>query len=410
MHKRISIIGGGISGLAVLHYLKQRFGDDADISLFEKEASAGGTVRSLKKDSFLFEWGPDGFLDNQPVTLELIAQLGLEDRLIGARPEAATRYIQIEGRLYPVPLDPVGLMRSRLLSSHDKWSLIKGLFKRNISTDVSIYDYVSRRFSCGIAEALVDPFISGIYAGDIRRLHMSAFPKFKGRKFKKSRMCSFKGGMGEIIEALADRYKNCIQTSSPVASIPPDMDITVVATPAYAAARIVKNVNPDLAQILGLFPYAPVAVAGLAFKRDSFKKIPDGFGYLVPSKEHKEILGVLIESNVYSHRAPEGHVMLRVILGGMHHPQTINDAQERVLVKAVKEIDSVYGLVSNPIEGFVKFWPQAIPQYEINYPQNRRSIALECAKTPGLHLCANYLDGISFNDCIAAARSLALAI
>ncbi len=75
--KRIAIIGGGISGLTVLHYLKQRLGDTVEITLFEREASTGGTIRSFKKDSCLFEWGPNGFLDNQPATLQLIEELGL---------------------------------------------------------------------------------------------------------------------------------------------------------------------------------------------------------------------------------------------------------------------------------------------------------------------------------------------
>ena len=79
-----------------------------------------------------------------------------------------------------------------------------------------------------------------------------------------------------------------------------------MATPAYAAAKIVENLNPVLARILDQVPYAPIAVAGLLFKKDSFKRKPDGFGYLIPSKENKDILGVLIESNVYDDRAGEG--------------------------------------------------------------------------------------------------------
>ena len=56
---------------------------------------------------------------------------------------------------------------------------------------------------------LVDPFISGIYAGDIKRLHMaSAFPKLKRKGFKKSRMRSFKGGMGKSLKPLINVIKN----------------------------------------------------------------------------------------------------------------------------------------------------------------------------------------------------------
>lgn len=405
--KHITIIGGGISGLAVLHYLKQRFGDAVQITLHEREASTGGTIRSFKKDHCLFEWGPNGFLDNQPATLQLIEDLGLSDQLIEAQATARRRYIQINGDLLAVPSNPLDFIKTPLLPFKDKWSLITGIFNKNISTDRSIYDYVCQRFSPKIAESLVDPFISGIYAGDIRHLHMSsAFPKFKRKGFQRPRMRSFKGGMGQIIEALDKRYKDHIKTESEISSARINDDILIIATPAYAAAKIVEYLNPVLGLILDQAHYAPIAVAGLLFKNDSFKKIPDGFGYLIPSNQNKDILGLLIESNVYVNRAGGDQIMMRVLLGGAHHPAIINDSQEAILAKAIKEIDSVYGLVSRPIETFVKQWPKAIPQYEINYPAWRQSIAEQCSKTPGLYLCANYLDGISFNDCINNAKIL----
>jgi oxygen-dependent protoporphyrinogen oxidase len=99
--------------------------------------------------------------------------------------------------------------------------------------------------------------------------------------------------------------------------------------------------------------------------------------------------------------------MVRVILGGEHRPAIINESQERIIGLAIKEIYSIYGLTAAPLETFVKLWPQAIPQYEINYPHWRQSITEQCAKTPGLYLCANYLGGVSFNDCIYNAKTLA---
>jgi len=407
----VAIIGGGISGLAVLHYLKQRLGDSVEITLYERESKVGGTIHSFKEESSLFEWGPNGFLDNQPASLQLIEELGLTDQLIEAAPNAGRRYIQMNGKLVKVPMGPLDFFSTPILSSNDKFALIKGLFKKNISTECSIYDYVSQRFSTNIAQSVVDPFISGIYAGDIKRLHMAAaFPKFKRSGSKKARMRSFKGGMGQIVENLYLRYKNHIQLNSKVMLDGLKATVTIVSTPAHAASKIVENHNPALAQNLDQMPYAPVAVAGLLFAQDSFKQRPDGFGYLIPSKENKDVLGVLIESNVYSGRAAEGQVLLRVILGGAHHPAIVNDDKEMIISKAIKEINSIYGLLANPVKTFVKLWPKAIPQYEANYPQWRKIIADLSSKTPGLYLCANYLDGISFNDCITNAKSLAATV
>jgi oxygen-dependent protoporphyrinogen oxidase len=298
----------------------------------------------------------------------------------------------------------------------DKWALICGIFKKNISTDQSIYDYVSQRFSSNIAQCLVDPFITGIYAGDVKHLHMGcAFPKFgnknkKGKKHK-AQMRSFKNGMSQLIEALFSRYQEHIRTGMEINSLNDvEADAIIVSTPAYVASKIIEESNPCLASALKQIPYAPMAVAGLVFSKGSFKQIPDGFGYLIPSKEGKDILGVLIESNVYAGRGSGDHVMVRVMLGGMHHPAIINDNAEQILAKAVKEIDGSYGLKAGPIETFVKLWPKGIPQYELNYPLLCQTIAKELTNTPHLYLCANYLGGISFNQCINNAKSVASAM
>ncbi len=410
----ITILGGGISGLTVLHYLKQRFANTVDITLFEREFSPGGTIHTLKKDQCLFESGPNGFLDNQPTTLELVRQLKAEDQLIEADARAKRRYVQFNGRLHLVPTGPLSLIQTPLLSARAKCRLIMGVFKKNISTDQSIYNYIAERFGPEVSERLADPFISGIYAGDVKRLHMaSTFPKISGPKKNKhrSRMRSFKEGMGQLIQILSGRYAACIKTGQEINSLKElDARHIICAVPAYVAAQLLSDIAPDLSAALSRIVYAPVAVAGLGFDRGAFKKDPDGFGYLVPSQEGKDILGVLIESNVFPQRTPKGLVMVRVMLGGIHHPAIINDSPDQILAKAVQEIDAIYGLKAGCVQTFVQLWPKAIPQYELDYPALRQTIASELVKVPGLHLCANYLDGISFNDCINNAKSIAGSI
>jgi len=408
--KRITIIGGGISGLSVLHFLKQRHGPAVDVKLYERDTCCGGTIRSIDKASALIEWGPNGFLDHEPTTFQLINELGLQGQLIASKESANLRFIQINGQLEALPTNPIEFITNSLLPLRDKWSLITGLFKKNISQNMSIYEYIAKRFSVNIADTLIDPFIAGIYAGDIKRLHMSAaFPKFKRPGGKKPTLRSFKSGMSTMIEALSKRYHDQIILNSDISSLP-ESDITILAIPAYAAAKLVDGTNPFLGRILDEIHYAPLAVAGLLFNEESFKRKPQGFGYLIPSREKKEVLGVLIESNIFENRVGARQILLRVMLGGAHHPSMINDSPEQILSNAIKEIDDTYGLVSNPIETFVKLWPKAIPQYELNYPHWLKDIALQCNKTPGLYLCANYIDGISFNDCIKNAKFLADSI
>jgi len=110
--KKITIIGGGISGLAALHFLKQRLGDSVELTLLEKDPRAGGKIQSQRADGVCFEMGPNGFLDNQPATLRLIDELGLTPELIEANASSKRRYIQMQGILHKLPMDPVSLIKN----------------------------------------------------------------------------------------------------------------------------------------------------------------------------------------------------------------------------------------------------------------------------------------------------------
>jgi len=197
--KRIAIIGGGISGLAVLHYLNKRYGNQIEVTLYERNPYVGGCIASLDNNGFLFETGPNGFLTNQPNTLEFLEEIGFSDQIIEADDSSNRRYIQMNGKLHLLPMDLWNFIKTPILSTKDKFRLIGGLFKKNISKNQSVFDYTSKRFGIAVTESLVDPFLTGIYAGDIKRLHMDwAFPKIskiRGQKKIKTKMCSFKNGM-----------------------------------------------------------------------------------------------------------------------------------------------------------------------------------------------------------------------
>ena len=163
------------------------------------------------------------------------------------------------------------------------------------------------------------------------------------------------------------------------------LQIDLPMDPNGALIRIVKDANKSEARIGDVVTYT----------------------LTIQNQTSHNILGVLIESNVYQGRTEPGQVMVRVMLGGMHHPEILNEGKENIITKAVKEMDLIYGLKGKPIHTFVKVWPKGIPQYELNYPQLRKTISEKLTATPHLYLCANYLEGISFNDCVNQAKSVA---
>lgn len=408
MVKHLAVLGGGISGLALVHFLKKRFGERAAITLYERNPACGGNIQSIAQDGFLFECGPSGFIPND-LTLQLIQDIGLTDQLIQVA-SGLKRFIQWEGRLYEVPDNPLGFVHTPLVSPADKLAILRGVLNKNISKDQSVYDYAVKRFGVNAAEKFFDPLFSGIYAGDIKRLHMASVASKLKRSSKGARMLTLKLGLGHFIQQLQRTHRANIKCGTAIESLDAiKADHIFCALPSHNAAQLLKPSAPSLAEALEGIVYAPMAVVGLCFPRTALKKPAEGLGYLVPSSQGKDVLGVLVESNMYKWRAREGFYMFRVMMGGRHHPRILNASDEMLVQKAVAEIDHVYGVSSPPAQHWFKAWPYAIPQYEMNYPHTRGQVYREMNTMPHLTLIGNYLDGIAFNDCINNAHKIAHA-
>ncbi len=399
---KIAIIGGGISGLAVLHYLKASCPEHA-ITLYEANSKVGGLINTWDDQGFFFETGPNAFLTNQPNTLDFIRDVGFDDQIIEANTASQRRYVQIDGKLQQFPMNFGAFIQTPLLSTKEKFRLLQGLFQKNISKDQSIYDYMSKRFGTAVAERFIDPFLSGVSAGDIKRLHMQwAFPKLGSKKGGQAKLCSFKRGMGSLIQHLFKKYEANIKLGMVVNDLQQiDSDIRILCTPAYVSSKLLNL------EVLNQIPYSPIAVIGLLFKKNSFKNQPNGFGYLIPSTQKKEILGVLLETNVFNRSSSPDETVIRVMVGGAHNPQITANSDGTLVEKAIQELDLTYGLKERPKGISFKIWPKAIPQYELTYPYIRKTIQDFLEHHPNIHLCANYLDGISFNDCIFNAKAVA---
>ena len=87
---RVAIIGGGISGLTLAYRLRQYLAD-VDVQILESEKSVGGKIASIKDQGFIYESGPNGFLDSNPSTLNLSKELGLSEQLAPANEVAAKK-------------------------------------------------------------------------------------------------------------------------------------------------------------------------------------------------------------------------------------------------------------------------------------------------------------------------------
>ncbi len=453
MNKNIIIVGGGISGLTTLHYLRKKYQqrNDITIALLEREAQPGGTIRTVVRNNYFYETGPNGFLDSKPSTLLLANELGLKDQLIAASPATKTRFICVQNVLYPLPANPIEFLNFKPLHLSDKIRVLQELFiAKGSNASETVYEFGTRRLGENFAKYFLDPMVSGIFGGNAQDLNLKhAFPRihdieqhygslFKGMAalaFKKRRnrrknsltagqptgqLWSFQKGMGQLTEQLAATDSDAIKTGVNVEQIisqnkgyclkTSDQDYfadeVILSVPAFAAADMLTGLNSDLSAHLRKIPYASIAVVGLVYKTEQFKNLPQGFGYLRPTHEGQEALGVLFSSNIYPARCPKGEMLFQIMLGGACQPDTVRKSDQQLFDLAQQEITRILGGEGEPKDQFLLRWGQAIPQYNRSYPQTYQNIIKASASHPHVHLLANYLNGVSLNDCTANAQKL----
>jgi len=181
--KQAIIIGGGISGLSTAWLLgrqAQESGIPLQITLLEKETQVGGKIRSVRENGFTCEWGPNGFLDNKPQTLELCRALGIEDRLHRSNDNARKRFIYSEGRLHRLPENGTSFLKSKLLSWPGKLRLAAEPFAAAAPAglDETLADFARRRLGQEALDKLIGPMVSGIFAGNPETMSLkSCFPR-----------------------------------------------------------------------------------------------------------------------------------------------------------------------------------------------------------------------------------------
>lgn len=442
---RIVVAGGGISGLVAGYTLRQeasRRGLPIELVVLEACQQAGGHARSVSDDGWLVERGPNGFLDRGEETMALVDDLQLKEALVEANPAARRRFILKRGQLRRVPESPPALLKSDAIGWGGKLRMLREPWAAAppAGKDETVFEFAERRLGREAAETFVDTAVAGISAGDSRELSVrSQFPVLKeweaahGSLLKavlarrktggtRPKLVSLAGGMGTLTSALSERLGRALYVGHAVARIEPsasgwriatasgatvDADHVVCALPSHVAAVAVEGIDRGLAEALRAIPYAPISVVGLGYSRAAIARPLDGYGYLVTRQDDLATLGVLWESSIFPGRAPAGHVLLRVMLGGARRPHVRELDDDSVAALAMTEAAAVLGISGPPLRQWVFRWPSAIAQYTVGHDQRTSAIRRAVAAHRGLHLCGTAYDGVSFNDAIASARKTA---
>jgi oxygen-dependent protoporphyrinogen oxidase len=438
---RVVVVGGGISGLTLAFTLQEdarRLGAALSLTVVEAAPRAGGHIRTTHADGFVIESGPNGFLNREPHTLALVDALGLQSRLVEARPESRKRYILRDGRLRAVPSGPASLLTSSALSWAGKLRLLREPFASSAHSDreETVHGFASRRIGREAAEMLVDAAVAGISAGDSRQLSVDAqFPEMVAmerehgsllwamlktpRPSTPRRLLSFDRGMQVLVDELCARLGPSLQVDRPVQALRRAGDVwrltcaggvvieadhVVLSVPAWAAAVMLNDAAPELAAQVGRVSYAGLTVVGLGYAASDIPRALDGYGYLVTKPEVLATLGVVWESSLFPGRAADGTALLRVFLGGTRRPEIAAAPPEHVLKLARQELNKVMRITAEPRHVSVAAWPRAIAQYTVGHTARQREMRTLLARHPGLHISGTAFDGISFNHAVKSGR------
>jgi len=458
--KQAIVVGGGISGLAAAYLLREKAktaGVEIGITLLEKEQRLGGKIWSIKEEGYLCEWGPNGFLDNKPQTLDLCKALQVEDRLMRSNDNARKRFIFSGGILNRLPENGPSFLKSSLISWPGKLRLAMEPFipQYRGSEDETLAAFGRRRLGEEALNKLIAPMVSGIFAGDPETMSLkSCFPRIAEleaeygglikamiRLAKKKKadiaagkavasaagpggvLTSFRDGIQTLTDILADELGMTVIRSGEGTvrvvkgeSVPWRVvtergeypaDAVILATPAYASADFLDGVDAAISGVLRQIPYATMTVACFGYEQERISYDLNGFGYLIPKQEKLSTLGTLWDSSMFENRAPAGRVLLRSMMGGACFPEYIKLSDAEVEQRVRYDLEKTMGITAAP--SFIRIFrhDKAIPQYTAGHGKRLEALAELVGRQPGLVLTGNSYRGIGLNDCVAAAHRAA---
>ena len=448
----VIVVGAGVSGLTTAYRLARK---GCRVRVLEIAPRVGGSVGSGRHDGMLWESGPNSGMDTTPLINELLDDLGIREQRADARKISDRRFIVRDGRLIPLPMSPPAFFATPLFSAGTKFGLLREPFIARSKPDVeeSVSAFVRRRLGSEFLDYAIEPFVSGVFAGNPDQLSVqAAFPKLfqleqrygglirglilgareRKRQREKSKnnakSFSFVDGMQTLTDALARGIASSgsvVETDIRVGGIAYDARgywtvlcirgggqgsetyrarSVALSVPAGATAELLESLNApwadDAVQALRSISYAPVSVVVSGWQSDAVKHPLDGFGFLAPRKENRRILGTLFSSSMFDHRADEKNAVLTTMIGGIRAPELA--ASDDVVLQTMAEGDlaSLIGVQGKPLWTRISRHPQAIPQYTLGHLERVRRVDAVRAHAPGLFFCCNWRGGISVGDCI----------
>lgn len=459
--RTVAVIGGGISGLSTAYALHEKAaaaGVPIRCTVVDAASDWGGKIVTHRIGDLVTEAGPDSFLSQKTAAIELCAKLGLTDQLINTNETSKRACVFSQGRLRELPeglvvISPNQLgpfLRSGLLS----WS---GLARMGLDLampvkrspdDESLASFFRRRMGRQAFERMLEPLMAGIYAGDAEQMSVQAtFSRFvelereygsvirgmmTARKAgssarpagpKRTMFVSLKNGLSDLVTALVARLTEQGVTLRGGCSVEAlrvrshqlgrwmydvilndgsalSVDSLVLATPAYVSAELVRPLTPIAGGLLEMIPYASTATIAMAFPRAAVSGAAEGFGFVVPRVEGRDLIAATWTSLKWPHRAPTDQLLVRCYVGGVGREAILQLDDQALVARVREELASMCGVTANPGYVEVNRWMKAMPQYTLGHLDRLNQIEGALSRYGGLVLTGAGYRGVGIPDCI----------
>jgi oxygen-dependent protoporphyrinogen oxidase len=441
----VAIVGGGIAGLSAAYDLQAR---GLSVRVLEASARVGGVIATERFDDWVIDGGPDSLLVQKPAAVTLCRELGIADRLVSTL-TPRTAFVLRDGRLHAIaegsflgfPITFGALARSRLFSLAGKARMAGEVMvpRRTVDEDESIGAFVRRRFGREAVDYLADPLLAGIHAGDVERLSIRAlFPRLVDaerrsgsviralralhvRPSPQGAFVSLPGGTGELVDTLSKALQpDTVVTNARVTNLQRGLDYSIVSTagnvrahcvvlavPAYVTGTLTRPLDPALADLCDVIPYASTATVAFGYRRDQVAHPLRGTGFVVPRSEGLALLAGTWVSSKWPGRAPAGHVLLRGFLGGGRDPRRLDASDDELIDTARGELSDLLGTSGPPLFSRFYRWTRQSPQYEVGHLHRVVNIERRLNALPGLFVTGSGFKAIGIPDCISDGRATA---
>jgi oxygen-dependent protoporphyrinogen oxidase len=454
--RTVVIIGGGITGVTAAYYLQKAIKEQQlplECKLIEATHRLGGKVQTVIRDGFVIERGPDSFLARKTSASRLAREVGLEDEIV--HNATGKSYILVNGKLYPIPggavmgiptqigpfittglLSPLGKLRA---------ALDFVLPPTKVEGDLSLGQFFRRRFGDEVVDNLIEPLLSGIYAGDIDQMSlMATFPQFfqveqkhgslvlgtkritpKAQKERKGAFQTLKTGLQSLVDEVEKRLEpGSVIKGVRVEQVKRDgaeyrlrlstgeewkADSIIVATPHSTVPAMFAD-YPFFAPFRSV-PATSVATVALAFSENAIEQDIDGTGFVVSRRNDYTITACTWTHKKWPHTAPPGKALLRCYVGRPGDEEIVEQSDDEIVRVVMDDLNKIMRINGRPEFFVISRWKRAMPQYTVGHKERLAKIKDQmAAELPGVFLAGCSYEGLGLPDCIDQGEKAVRAV